>query len=88
MAGGDRAPGLFKAILRSFPDSHRERCLFHKLQNVPAKLSSEAIEGLILKFHRVYCQADQDMVKLINEYPVTYSSPVLRFQKDFEPWIQ
>jgi putative transposase len=89
----DGAPGLIKAIRECFPDSRRGRCLFHKLQNIRAKLPQEAIEGLLPKFRSVYYQTDAEMAKLyaaklIDEYTDSYPSAVQCFQEDFEACIQ
>jgi putative transposase len=89
----DGAPGLIKAIGECFPDSRRGRCLFHKLQNIRAKLPQAAIEEVMPRLRSVYYLTDQEMAKLyaarlIDEYADSYPSAVQCFQQDFEACIQ
>ena len=37
----DGAPGIIKAIETCFPRSERQRCLFHRMSNLAAKVTRE-----------------------------------------------
>jgi len=89
----DGAPGLIKAIEESFPDSKRQRCLFHKLSNIRNKLPEEGADEVLPKIKTVYYQTDAEIArmyaeKIIDEYAGIYPSAIKCFEEDFEACIQ
>ena len=89
----DGAPGLIKAIVECFPESKRQRCLFHKLGNIRNKLPEEAIAEVLPKIKSGYYQTDPEIAKLyaaklIDVYANKYPSAIKCFQEDFEACIQ
>jgi putative transposase len=89
----DGAPGLIKAVAECFPESKRQRCLFHKIGNIRNKLPEEAINEVLSKVKSAYYQTDQEIAKLcaaniIDAYADKYPSAVKCFEEDFEACIQ
>jgi putative transposase len=89
----DGAPGLIKAIAESFPESKRQRCTFHKLQNIRNKLPQEVIGELYPQIRSVFYQTDTEIAKMyatkiIDEYAGKYPSAIKCLQEDFEACIQ
>jgi transposase-like protein len=89
----DGAPGLIKAIAECFPESRRQRCTFHKLQNIRNKLPQDVIDELYPQIRSVYYQTNEEIAKLyaakiIDEYAAKYPSAIKSFQEDFEACIQ
>ena len=89
----DGAPGLIKAIAECFPDSKRQRCLFHKISNIRNKLPNEAATEVLTKVKSVYYQVDQEIAKvyaakIIDDYADKYPSAIKCFQEDFEACTQ
>ena len=60
----DGASGLIKAIAESFPESRRQRCTFHKLQNIRNKLPQEIIDELYPLIRSVFYQTDAELAKM------------------------
>ena len=88
----DGAPGLIKAIIECFPESKRQRCLFHKLMNIRNKLPQESIDEVLLNIKSAYYQTDQEIAKsyaakVIENYVDKYPSAIKCFQEDFEACI-
>jgi len=89
----DGAPGLIKAIAECFPESRRQRCLYHKLQNIRNKLPQNALDEVFPKMRSAYYQTDAEIAKLyaakiIDSYAEKYPSAIKCFQEDFESCIQ
>jgi len=89
----DGAPGLIKAIVECFPESKRQRCTFHKLQNIRNKLPQEVLDELYPKIRSVFYQTDAEIArmvaaKIIDEYAEKYPSAIKCFQEDFDSCIQ
>jgi putative transposase len=89
----DGVPGLIKAISECFPESKRQRCTFHKLQNFRNKLPQEVLDELYLGIRSVYYQINAEIArmraaKIIDKYADTYPSAIKCFQEDFEACIQ
>jgi putative transposase len=89
----DGAPGLIKAIAECFPESKRQRCTFHKLQNIRNKLPQEVIDELYPQIRSVFYQTDAEIArmyatKIIDEYAEKYPSAIKCLQEDFEACIQ
>ena len=89
----DGAPGLIKAIGECFPESKRQRCIFHKLQNIRNKLPQDVLDELYPQIRSVYYQTDEKVAelcaeKIIDEYADKYPSAIKCFQEDFEACIQ
>jgi putative transposase len=89
----DGAPGLIKAVAECFPESKRQRCLFHKLSNIRNKLPQEAIDEVLPEVRSAYYQTDAEISrlyasKLIEKYAGKYPSAMKCFQEDFEACIQ
>jgi putative transposase len=88
----DGAPGLIAAIEECFPQSKRQRCLRHKLQNIANKLPHDALAEVMPKIKNVYYQTDQKVAKIcaetiMNKYSKLYPSAIKCFQGDFEACI-
>jgi transposase-like protein len=89
----DGAPGLIKAVAECFPESKRQRCLFHKLTNIRNKLPQEAIDEVLPEIKSAYYQTDAEIArlyasKLIEKHTGVYPSAIKCFQEDFEACIQ
>jgi len=89
----DGAPGLIKAVAECFPESKRQRCLFHKLSNIRNKLPQEAKDEVLPEVRSAYYQTDAEIArlyvsKLIDKYVGKYPSAIKCFQEDFEACIQ
>ena len=89
----DGAPGLIKAIAECFSESKRQRCTFHKLQNIRNKLPQEVLDELYPKIRSVFYQTDAEIArmhasKIIDEYAEKYPSAIKCFQEDFDSCIQ
>jgi transposase-like protein len=89
----DGAPGLIKAVVECFPESRRQRCLFHKLSNIRNKLPQEGIDEVLPQIKSVYYQTDPEIArtyaaKVIDAYAGKYPSAIKCFQEDFEACIQ
>jgi putative transposase len=89
----DGAPGLIKAVVECFPESRRQRCLFHKLSNIRNKLPQEAIDEVLPQIKSAYYQTDPEIArlyaaKIIDAYAGTYHSAIRCFQEDLEACIQ
>lgn len=89
----DGAPGLIKAIAECFPDSKRQRCTFHKLQNIRNKLPQDVIDELLPQIRSVFYQTDAEIAKMyaakiIDEYAEKYPSAIRCLQEDFDACIQ
>ena len=75
----DGAPGIIKAIETCFPRSARQRCLFHRMSNLAAKVSrAEAWP----EFREQARAAD-----LVRQWETEFPSAVACFQDDFEACI-
>ena len=89
----DGAPGVKKAIGECFPESRRQRCLFHKIGNIQNKLPQEGIDEVMPLIKSAYYQTDPEIAKLyaskvLEAYSGTYPSAMKSFQEDFEACIQ
>jgi putative transposase len=89
----DGAPGLIKAITECFPESKRQRCTFHKLQNILNKLLQEVLDELYPEIRSVFYQTNAEVAKMyaakiIDKYADTYPSAIKCLQEDFEACIQ
>lgn len=89
----DGAPGLIKAVAECFPESRRQRCLFHKVSNIRNKLPQEAIDEVLPQIKSAYYQTDEEIArlyasKLIDTYAGKYPSAIKCFQEDFEACLQ
>ena len=89
----DGAPGIIKAIETCFPRSERQRCLFHRMSNLAAKVSREDAWPEFREQARAAYQAPSRAIarglaadlarKWENEFPTA----VACFQDDFEACI-
>jgi putative transposase len=89
----DGAPGLIKAVAECFPESKRQRCLFHKLMNIRNKLPQDAIDEVLPQIRSAYYQTDPEIARLyaskvIDAHAKQYPSAIKCFQEDFEACIQ
>jgi transposase-like protein len=75
----DGAPGLIKAVAECFPESKRQRCLFHKLSNIRNKLPQEAIDEVLPQMKSAYYQTDPDIARLYASicWEISFSHKVL-----------
>jgi transposase-like protein len=89
LATADGAPGLIKAVEECFPGTKRQRCLFHKMQNIVNKLPENAKREIMSKVRAVFDQTNKEVAKigvqkLIEEYADEYPSAMKCFQDDLE----
>jgi len=85
----DGAEGLINAIDRHFPQSHRQRCIAHKLRNIAQKLPRDVAELVIAEFKAVYYASDRTSADLlaeqiIDKYAPLYPSAVNCFIDDLD----
>lgn len=85
----DGAPGLMKAVNDCFPGTKRQRCLFHKVQNIVNKLPESAHREVLPKIKSVFEQTDKEIArlvvqKLINDYAQIYPAAMKCLQDDLE----
>jgi transposase-like protein len=89
---GDGSAGLIAAIESCFPMSKRQRCLFHKLSNIAAKLPISAIDEVMPEIRSCYYSADIKFARkqaelIIERFSKDYPSAIKCFQDDFEACI-
>ena len=85
----DGAPGLIKALQECFPQSRRQRCMFHKLSNIASKLPESAKEEVMPKIRAIFSQTDREIAilyvtRLVEEYASVYPSAIKCLQEDLE----
>lgn len=61
----DGSPALIAAIMKSLPQSERQRCIAHKLRNLSAKMPMEARERLLAEIKAIYYAPDKEAAKLL-----------------------
>ncbi|MDE2215529.1 MAG: IS256 family transposase [Candidatus Omnitrophica bacterium] len=88
----DGAPGMIKAFEEVFPNTLRQRCLFHKKGNIISKVPSEAIDGLKIDLNGVYYARNQEIARsrareFCNTYGAKFPSAVACFEDDLEACI-
>lgn len=89
----DGAPGMIKAFHEVFPQTLRQRCLFHKKGNILSKVPSEAISAMKVDLNAVYYAPDQKAARrnaeeFCDKYHARYTSAVECFRDDFEACLQ
>ena len=89
----DGAPGMIKAFNEVFPQTLRQRCLFHKKGNILSKVPSEVISAMKVDLNAVYYARDQKTARrnakeFCDNYYATYPSAVACFEDDLEACIQ
>ena len=89
----DGAPGMIKAFNEVFPQTMRQRCLFHKKGNILSKVPSEVISAMKVDLNGVYYARDQKTARrnakeFCDNYHATYPSAVACFEDDLEACIQ
>ena len=85
----DGAPGLIGAIEQVWPKSLRQRCLVHRMRNIVAKLSSEAIPEVKAHIDAVYraptYEAGQKLAtEVLEKYRDLDPSAMKAFSEDLE----
>ncbi len=85
----DGNPGLVNAVGSCFPNSYRQRCLFHKTQNVLSKIPEEARETVKSFLHSIYHAhspeaGEQRAAEFIGEYRSLYPRAVNCFSEDLD----
>ena len=89
----DGAPGIIKAIETCFPRSTRQRCLFHRMSNLAAKISREDAWPDFRERARAACQAPsraiaRDLARnLSKDFEREFPTAVSCFRDDFEACI-
>lgn len=88
----DGAPGMIKAFEEVFPDTLRQRCLFHKKGNILSKVPSEFISAMKIDLNAVYYAPDQEKARrnakeFCDKYGSRFPSAVACFEDDFEACI-
>ena len=89
----DGAPGIIKAIETCFPRSERQRCLFHRMSNLAAKVSREDAWPEFREQARAAYQAPSRAIArglaadLVRKWENEFPSAVACFQDDFEACI-
>jgi putative transposase len=85
----DGNPGLLNAVGSCFPNSYRQRCIFHKMQNVLSKIPEEARLTIKTCLHGVYHAhspeaGDLRAAEFIEEYSSLYPRAVKCFCEDLD----
>ncbi len=85
----DGHQALLNALATKFPDTPRQRCLNHKLENVlsyiPAKQRAQVLPELKALFYQdSRAQADQAMAAFCLKYAARYPTAVACLQRDVE----
>lgn len=88
----DGAPGLMRAAEEVFPQSHRQRCLAHKMRNLTAKLPDDARVEVQQAARAAYQAPSPAMAKalrddLVSRYEKAYPSAVRCFLEDFDACV-
>ena len=89
----DGAPGIFEAIETCFPRSERQRCLFHRMSNLAAKVSGEDAWPEFREQARAAFQAPSRAIArdlaadLVRKWEKEFPSAAACFQDDFEACI-
>ncbi len=89
----DGAPGIIKAIETCFPRSERQRCLFHRMSNLAAKVSRAEAWPEFREQARAAYQAPSRAIArdlaadLVRQWESEFPSAVACFQDDFEACI-
>ena len=89
----DGAPGIIKAIETCFPRSARQRCLFHRMSNLAAKVSREDAWPEFREQARAAYQAPSRAIArdlaadLVRTWESEFPTAVTCFQDDFEACI-
>ncbi|MEU6585924.1 IS256 family transposase [Nocardia sp. NPDC046763] len=73
LAVGDGALGFWKAVREVFPETHEQRCWFHKQANVLAALPKSAHPGAIAAMKEIYNAEDIDHAQVaIKAFGIDY----------------
>jgi putative transposase len=85
----DGCPGLIKAVNDCLPVTRRQRCLFHKMQNIVAKLPETAHREMIPLIKSIFDQKNREIAflaaqQLIEKYSSKYPSAIKCLQDDLE----
>lgn len=85
----DGSAALKASVVRSFPESDRQRCLAHKLRNLAAKLPEHAREEVLMRAKEIYYAADVDTGRLlaerfIEQYAQAYPQMARCFSEDLD----
>jgi putative transposase len=88
----DGAPGLMRAVEECFPTSRRQRCLAHRMRNILAKLSEDAIDEFRQAATAAYQAPSPAMARtlrddLVERFGKEYPAAVACFEEDFEACI-
>jgi transposase-like protein len=88
----DGAPGLILAVEEVFPNSLRQRCLFHKTGNVLDKVPDSARAEVKAMIQAAYYAPNQEVArmmaaKVLETYQDLYPSAMNSFQDDWEACI-
>lgn len=88
----DGAPGLIAAVAEVFPDSLRQRCLFHKTGNVLDKVPDSVRAEVKAMIQAAYYAPNQEVArmmatKILDLYQSRYPSAMKCFQDDWEACI-
>ncbi len=89
----DGAPGMIKAFNEVFPNTLRQRCLFHKKGNILSRVPSEGIYLVKVDLNAVYYAPDPKIARrntkeFCDKYHARYTSAVECFKDDLEACIQ
>ena len=89
----DGAPGIIEAIETCIPGSESQRCLFHRMSNLAAKVAREDAWPEFREQARAAYQAQSRAIArdlpadLVRKWETELSSAVACFQDDFEACI-
>jgi transposase-like protein len=88
----DGAPGLIAAVAEVFPQSLRQRCLFHKTGNVLDKVPDSTRAEVKAMIQAAYYAPNQEVArmmaaKVMEAYQSLYPSAMNSFQDDWEACI-
>jgi len=85
----DGNQAMLNAITKKFPDSARQRCVIHKMDNVLSYVPTKQQEQLKPELKALFYQkdrqaADQAVAAFIEKYQKMYPTAIACFQRDLE----
>jgi len=88
----DGAPGLIRAVEEVFPNSLRQRCLFHKTRNVLDKVPDSVRAEVKAMLKTAYYAPNREVARLMaakvsEAFQAQYPSAIKSFQNDWEACI-
>jgi transposase-like protein len=93
LAVGDGALGFWAALRKVFPDTHEQRCWFHKQANVLAALPKSAHPGALAALKEIYNAEDIDKARVAVrafelDYGAKYPKAVAKITDDLDVLLE